>query len=189
LLNHLYRTNGGVNIHGPVLHSLASTDEGDRRSLFDLLSGRPLAALHGEVWVSGHASGPLVGGNLSMIAATCGTPWQLDARGALLFLEDVGEAPYRIDRMLQQLRDAGVFEGVAGLLLGTWDGCAAPSGAGWTLEDVLREAVDDLGVPVLAGLPFGHGARNHPLPIGAIATLDGARLVFPELPRLVDSSG
>ena len=98
------------------------------------------------------------------------------ADGAILCLEDVGEAPYRVDRMLQQLASAGVLDGVAGVALGTWEGCRPPEGADWTLEEVLREHLEPLGVPVVGGLPFGRGRDNAALPLGARATLADGRL-------------
>lgn len=156
-----------VMVHGPVLHSLADTDPDDRTHLFDLLAGRPTAPLTGTMWSAGDATGRIVGGNLTLLAATCGTPWQVRGRGTLLFLEEIGETPYRVDRLLTQLRDAGVFRGVRGVLLGTFTGCDAPRSATWSLDDVLREHLLPLGVPVLAGLPTGHGVRNRALPLGA----------------------
>lgn len=178
LLEAMRARTGAVGVHGPVLHSLAGTDPGDRQALFDLLAGRPTPALAGEAWRAGEATGPLVGGNLTLIAATCGTPWQVRSAGAILCLEDIGEQPYRVDRMLQQLLDAGVLDGVAGVALGTWEGCRAPDGADWSLDDVLRDVLLPLGVPVLAGLPFGHGDRNHPLPIGAVGRISGGALAW-----------
>lgn len=171
---------GCVSIHGPVVHSLPNTEPADRTRLFAMLRGEAAPPLEGTPWVFGNASGPVVGGNLSMIAATCGTPWQLDATGALLLLEDVGEAPYRIDRMLTQLRQAGVFNGVAGVLVGTWESCRVPETATWTLDDVLREHLVTLDVPVLAGLPIGHGAANAAVRIGGQARIAGNCVLFAE---------
>ncbi len=167
---------GAVGLHGPVVHSLLATRQEDRERLFHVLRGGHLEPLFGVPWVSGTATGPVVGGNLSMIAATCGTPWQLDATGALLLLEDVGEPPYRIDRMLTQLHQAGVFKGVAGVLVGSWDACRVPDGAVWALEDILREHLVALDVPVLGNLPIGHGAENAVVPIGGLAVIEGDTL-------------
>lgn len=173
---------GAVGLHGPVIHSLPGTTRLHRERLFASLRGDALAPLKGTPWVSGRVSGPIVGGNLSMIAATCGTPWQLDARGALLLLEDVGEPPYRIDRLLTQLRQAGVFRGVHGVLVGTWESCRVPDGSVWALEDILREHLVGLDVPVLGDLPIGHGADNAVVPIGGWATLDDDTLSFGRAP-------
>ncbi len=119
------------------------------------------------------ALGPLAGGCLSLLAAVAGTPWQPDLRGAVVFLEDVGEAPYRVDRLLWQVRAAGILDGIAGLALGQFTACDPPPGRpSRTLAAVLREHAEALGVPVLAGLPIGHGLRARAVPIGYRATLD-----------------
>jgi muramoyltetrapeptide carboxypeptidase len=119
------------------------------------------------------AVGPLAGGCLSLLAAVAGTPWQPDLRGAVVFLEDVGEAPYRVDRLLWQVRAAGILDGIAGLALGQFTACDPPPGRpSRTLAAVLREHAEALGVPVLAGLPIGHGPRARAVPIGYRATLD-----------------
>ena len=117
----------------------------------------------------GVAEGRLLGGNLAMLAALCGTPYQPNTRGAILFLEDVSEPLYRIDRMVTQLRLAGVFEGVAGIAVGDFPGGDEPDAG---LFDVFRDRLAPLGVPVLAGLPFGHGTENWTLPLGIPARLD-----------------
>lgn len=165
-------------VHGPVVHSLASTDPPSRDHLRALLAGRPVAPLAGRVLAPGRAQGPLVGGNLCMIAATCGTPFQLDASGAILVLEEIGEHPYKVDRLLQQLRDAGVLHGIVGVALGTFTGCEAPEGAGYALDDVLVDQLGDLGVPILADLPIGHGAANHAFVVRAPARIDDGALIL-----------
>ena len=175
LLN-LHARHGGRALHAPVVNSLATTSPDDVRALFSLLEGGAPTPLQGDVWRPGDISGRLVGGNLSLLAATCGTPWQVDGRDALIVLEEVGEAPYRIDRMLQQLRDAGVFDGAVGLALGGFDDCAPPKGADWTLDDVLRELTDGIGLPTVAHLPFGHGPRNLPLGLGRTGRLTAGGL-------------
>lgn len=137
--------------------------------------------------VAGVAEGPLIGGNLSLLAATCGTRYQPETSGAILFIEDVAEPLYRIDRMLTQLRLAGVLDDVAGIAIGEFtelersrregdvDSAAASGGRrvwGTTLPDLLRQIVRPLGVPVAGGLPFGHGSENWTLPLGVAARLD-----------------
>ena len=121
---------------------------------------------------TGAAEGPLVGGNLAVLAAACGTPFMPDTRGAILLLEDVGEAAYRIDRSLTQLAQAGVLDGLAGVALGTWTGCTATADA--TVDRVLEDHLDRLGVPVLAGLQLGHGVTQSVVVLGAAARLDAA---------------
>lgn len=114
----------------------------------------------------GTAEGPLVGGNLAMVAAVCGTPYQPDTRDAILFLEEIDEPPYRVDRMLTQIRLAGLLDHVAGIALGDFTP-GEPA-----VRDVLGDLLLPLGVPVLADLPFGHEYENWTLPVGVRARLD-----------------
>ncbi|HEY2407979.1 MAG TPA: LD-carboxypeptidase [Polyangiaceae bacterium] len=127
-----------------------------------------------EVWRAGSACGPLVGGNLTVLF-TCHAAGRLHLpRGAVLALEDVTESSYRIDRMLSALRAAGVLDLLAGIVVGDFTDCGAGQ-HGVPVRDVLMERLCGLGVPILAGLPFGHGRTNEPLCLGALATLDGTR--------------
>ncbi len=125
----------------------------------------------------GVAEGVLVGGNLSTLASLMGTPFEVDTRGAILFLEDVNEEPFRIDRMLCQLRLAGKLGSARGVLLGAFTNCVARAPReSLTLMQVIEEYFEDLGVPVLAGFPAGHIPQQATLPIGARVRLDaGAR--------------
>ena len=132
----------------------------------------------------GQASGRLLGGNLSVLTRLLGTPFMPDLSGAVLFIEDVSERPYRLDRMLTHLRLSGALRGLAGVLVGELEGCEEEkkdSGAPTAIE-VVRERLADLGVPVLGGYPAGHGAENHPLLLGTRVTLDATagRVVFEE---------
>lgn len=144
-----------------------------RRALDGTLRGplpvcRPPDPLRG-----GRASGPLCGGNLSLIAASLGTPWALNAKGKILFLEDVGEYIYRVDGMLTQLRGAGLFDDCAGVLLGDFtDVKPADPERSLTLRQLFRELILPAGKPVLSGLPCGHGLPTMALPLGARLTMD-----------------
>lgn len=120
----------------------------------------------------GRARGRLVGGCLSLLAATAGTQWQLEARGAVLFLEDVGEAAYRIDRMLTQIGQAGVLEGVVAVVVGEMVRCRVPRGEAWSLDDVFLDRLGTLEVPILAGFPAGHGRNEVVLPLGVEVEVD-----------------
>lgn len=127
--------------------------------------------------VPGRAEGRLVGGNLAMLAAVCGTPYQPDMHGAILFLEDVAEPLYRIDRMFAQLRLAGLLEGLAGVAVGEFTEMVDRvhrDGAGDepSLQGLLAEIFQPLDVPVVMDLPFGHGRHNWTLPLGTRARLD-----------------
>ncbi|HEY9523149.1 MAG TPA: LD-carboxypeptidase, partial [Thermopolyspora sp.] len=134
-----------------------------RAALFAGSAPEPIPGTHAIV--PGRAEGPLTGGNLCLLAALCGTPHAMRAEGRVVLLEDVGEAPYRIDRMLTQLLQAGCLDGVTGIALGTWVGCgdALP---------VLTERLAPLGVPVLAGLPIGHGTPQFSTWLGPHAVID-----------------
>ncbi|TMR94356.1 S66 peptidase family protein [Nonomuraea basaltis] len=117
------------------------------------------------VLAPGRAEGVLSGGNLSLLASMCGTRWQPSFAGKIAFLEDVGEEPYRIDRMLTQLLQAGAFDGVRGIALGSWVGCGDP-------YPVLRDRLGPLGVPILAGLPVGHGSPQMTVWLGRFGVID-----------------
>ncbi len=118
----------------------------------------------------GQAVGPVVGGNLTCLGAALGTPLRPRTRGSILLLEDVGEAAYRLDRVLTQLSQSGILRSVAGVLLGTFTDC--PPSGGLAVEAVLERHVGGLGVPVLAGLPLGHGPVQSALPLGVPCRLD-----------------
>ncbi len=121
----------------------------------------------------GRARGRLLGGNLTVLAHLMGTPWLPDFTGAILFLEDVDEGEYRIDRMLTQLALAGIFDRVAGVVFGTCSNCRGGMSYGnFTLTEVLDQQFGRLAVPVLSGLQFGHVAEQLSLPVGAMAELD-----------------
>jgi muramoyltetrapeptide carboxypeptidase len=119
---------------------------------------------------SGRATGVLLGGNLCLLSASVGTVDMPDLRGAILLLEEVAEPPYKVDRMLVHLRRAGALDGVAGVAIGQFTDCTD----GWptSIVDVLTEHLGGLGVPVLGGLPVGHGRDQLSLPLGVPATLD-----------------
>ncbi len=162
--------------HGPMLER---GDGLDPRALEDLvawLTGahEPPVALVGEPLAAGVAEGRLVGGSLTLSVASLGTSWEIDTEGAILLLEDVSESPYRIDRMLQQLRGAGKLEGLAGIGFGDFQSCLDPR-YGTHVDDVLAELAGSLGLPCVRALPFGHVDRNATWPFGGRATIDGHR--------------
>jgi muramoyltetrapeptide carboxypeptidase len=178
-----------VTFHGPIVLSRFTdyTQKHFRKALFDtqpigkvtnppesneLRPGHSLRTIR-----PGVASGPLIGGNLTLISNTIGTPYEIDTRGKIIFLEDVDEEPYSIDRMLTHLRLAGKFDGVAGVIFGECQDCrpkdykpssTIPYGLGEVLDNLLGE----LKVPVLYGLTIGHTDDQLTLPLGVTATLD-----------------
>ena len=170
---------GLVSFHGPHPEPdvTPATDTCFRRVLFEAAPAgilpMPVGAEHPATLLDGVAEGPLVGGNLSMLAATCGTPGAMSARGRIVFIEEVGEAGYRVDRMLTQLRLAGALEGALALALGQFTEIP-PYAHDRPMEQVLREAAQMLGIPAVLGLAFGHVRDNWTLPLGVRARLDAA---------------
>ena len=174
---------GVAAIHGPMVSDFGDLSEVDRESLFNLLEnpdpGEVLTGL--ETLVEGRARGPLLGGNLEVLTRLLGTPFQPDFEGAILFLEEVGEFPYRVDRLLTHLEMAGVFDSVAGVLIGDFTDCdeledgvvQPPSG-----RDVLLERLGGLAIPVALDGAFGHGDRKRSLPFGVPVELDAGRGVL-----------
>jgi muramoyltetrapeptide carboxypeptidase len=168
-----------VTFHGPMAASLPATSEEGRAAFREALTGASpvvLAPAGGHVVVAGQARGAVAGGNLALLAHLVGTPYFPQLAGRILVLEDVDEAPYRIDRMLWQLRLAGVLTRVAGVVLGSFERC----GAYEEIVGIAAAVVRPLGIPLVAGFPFGHGAVNFTLPLGleACLTTDPPRLSF-----------
>ena len=122
----------------------------------------------------GTARGRLLGGNMTIVSTLMGTPWMPDLRGAVLFLEDVNEAEYRVDRMFQQLRLAGVLDGLAGVVFGQCTSCAttAPDYGGFSIDQVVDQYLGALGIPAFTGANIGHVANQLSLPSGAEVELD-----------------
>jgi len=120
---------------------------------------------------AGKAQGYLTGGNLSLIVSTLGTPYEIDTCGKILCLEEVGESPYRIDRMLTQLRLAGKLQQAAGIVIATCADCDMDDPPGFTLAEVLTERLADLQIPILYQLYFGHTAEKLTLPLGVMARI------------------
>ncbi len=143
-------------------------------TFWSVLRGAPRVIGNLECRQPGTAQGPLVGGCLSLLVTLLGTPWVPDFQGALLVLEDVGEEPYRIDRMLTQCRLAGVFEGLAGLILGSFDRCRAKNPQDGTVEQVLNGVSGWVRGPVVAGFPYGHRHPRCIFPVGEQAYLEAA---------------
>ena len=126
-----------------------------------------------ETITKGKCRGELLGGNLSLLTALAGTPFALrNTKGKILFIEDVGEQPYRIDRMLTQLRQSVDMRQLAGIALGIFEDCNPKSNDTQSLVDVLKDRLGDLGIPVIYGLSFGHIRDQFTLPVGIEAELD-----------------
>ena len=124
----------------------------------------------------GIGTGRLAGGNLALVASLCGTPWAIDFRDAIVVLEDINEATYRVDRMLMQLRLSGTLDGCVGLAFGHFTNCVEHADDGSrALTDIVRACADVFGVPALLGIPVGHIDDQWTLPLGAVATLNATR--------------
>ncbi len=167
-------------IHGPLFTTLADEPKESIEHLLSVAQGRATGkALHGETLVKGNVRGRLIGGSLSLLTALAGTAFFPSFKDAIIFLEDVGEQPYRIDRMFAQLALAGAFKEAAGLALGAFSLCE-PRDQSYAFKDVLRELALRTGLPCVWNLPFGHVSPNFAVPFGALAELDGDRLVLCE---------
>lgn len=161
---------GWRSLHAPVLTQLGKQSPAVIERLFALLEGRSVAPLEGSRTItSGVAEGPLLGGNLSVFSRLIGTPWWNDLRGAVLLIEDVGEKPYRLDRMWTHLLLAELFEGVRGVVFGEFTGCDEKD---YSSGEVLDELARKLGVPCAAGFLIGHGDVNEAVTLGAPVRLD-----------------
>ena len=170
-------TEGIAGVHGSLLTTLSAESMLVQQRLFDWVEGRsPLAPLAGEGWGGGQATGLLLPGNLTVATHLLGTAIQPYLAGTILAIEDVGEAPYRIDRMLTQWRMSGAFSGVVGIAVGRFSQCTPPSDLpSFTVAEVLRDRLGDLGSPIVVGLNFGHDGDNAALPVGLPAKIDGDR--------------
>ena len=158
-------------LQGAIHGSTAGPDPQWERTV-RLLKGELVSPLKGRAVRAGVVRGPLVVTNLTVATHLIGTPWFPDLRGSILVLEDVGEAPYRVDRMLTQWRSSGVLRGLAGVATGrfSWKGEVEPGD--FSMDGILEERLSDLGIPLVMNLPLGHGLPNMALPLGAAATLD-----------------
>lgn len=174
LLTSITIRSGLVSFHGPVVTTLAKAPEITRNTLLGAISSdRPLEVqpANGVVIQAGRAQGPLIGGNLTTLCHLLGTPFEPRFKHRILLLEDRGEAIYRIDRMLFQMKLAGCFDGIAGLVLGSFEGCGSLDAVFQVFEEHFR----DISAPILAGFDVGHGHQNLTIPLGIDAVLDTDR--------------
>ncbi len=157
-------------LHGPVITSMAEAARETLDSLFTTLTiGTDGVNAEDPVIIrEGRAAGILSGGNLSTLNHLVGTRFQPDFSGCILFLEDIGEAPYKIDRMLSQMKMAGLFAGVKGVVLGSFENCGNVD----MIFEIVEEIFHEFTIPVMAGFEAGHGKVNHTLPFGVEALVD-----------------
>jgi muramoyltetrapeptide carboxypeptidase len=189
LLLHVFRAQCGfVTFHGPMVspnfgkYSSPVTSESFVRILgateppgrFDLRGVKALKA--------GHAEGVLTGGCLSLVCQTIGTSYEIGTEDSILFLEDINEPPYRIDRMLTYLKQIGKFDKVRAVLFGLMPDCHPSPHESYALEDVIRDVLGDLPCPILLDFPSGHGGTNITLPFGVRAAVEGTTLSVLDAP-------
>jgi muramoyltetrapeptide carboxypeptidase len=193
LLNPIQQKCGLVTFHGPMAGTFFRSNYCHYYFQKAVMSNKPLGLIvdpiPAELWnpkypplrvvlAEGSARGPLVGGCLTVVKQLMGTPWELDTEGKILFLEEVGEEPHSVDRYLTQMLSAGILQKAKGILVGECFKCE-PGGSGRrrlplnrSVEDVLRERLSGLGIPVLYGMRLGHGQDQCTLPIGVMAALE-----------------
>ncbi len=184
----IFQKTGLVTFHGPVAASeysdytkkhvenvLMKPSAPYKIALSDYNKAQASNLFKTEIITAGKARGQLVGGNLSLLSALAGTPFALrDMKGKILFIEDVGEQPYRIDRMLTQLRQSLDLRSLAGIALGIFEDCNPRAEGTQTLSEVIKDRLGDLGIPVFYGLSFGHIRDQFTLPVGIEAEFDTA---------------
>ena len=160
-----------VTYHGPLITTLGNSDQKTKDALTAALSSDEpieMKITKGVTLQSGSVSGPVLAGNLTTLCHLVGTPYEPSFKGHILLLEDRGEAPYRLDRMMSQMKLAGCFDGLAGLALGYFEGCGQEK----EIHRIVTDIFADHPLPILAGLEFGHGPSNMTLPIGLEDILD-----------------
>ncbi len=177
---------GFVTFHGPMVFSnavskwdayshasLLEAMEGPKEWLFKNPPGDELVCVS-----EGAGEGELVGGNLAILVAGIGTPYEVDTDGKIFFIEEVGESTYRVDRMLHQLLHAGKFKGVKGILLGDFTDCLQRNEKEHTVETLIDEILAPLGIPVIKNIRSGHGKPMATLPMGAWTRIDTQSLTI-----------
>ncbi len=177
----MYKRAGLVTFHGPTVTTLARADEASWQSMLHVMTQpHPLRLdlSQASIVQEGVASGVFLGGNLTTLSHLIGTPYMADLAGCLLLLEDTGEKPYRIDRMLTHLRMAGCLDTLAGLVLGTFDDCGAMA----EIEALVLHHFGGYQIPIVSEVSIGHGHCNLTVPLGLTAELDTYQgtLVFAE---------
>lgn len=185
LLVNLYQKSGVTTVHGPSVDSMSRVGESEsaRRSadmLFRLLCGETADPFEGvELFPlrrKAKVTAPLLVGNLSMFSALMGTPFEPRFAGHIVCIEELAERPFKVHRMLLQMKLAGKFKAVRAVVLGSFKDCVHPRGLGPGLQDVFDDIFRDQKIPVVAGAPFGHDEENRPLPLGVTAQLSSASL-------------
>ena len=164
-------------IHGPLITTLGSEPDWSKDRLKSILFGNCVPDIYGEPWGGGISKGRLIVGNLTVLTHLIGTEHLPSFKKSILIIEDIGEAPYRIDRMLTHLRLAGVLQQLSGLGFGSFTGCDDEKNVDksktFKLLDIFQDRTQDLKIPIVSSLPIGHCCGNASLPLGSQAILNG----------------
>ncbi|MDO6810547.1 LD-carboxypeptidase [Zobellia galactanivorans] len=201
LLNGIYQETGLVTFHGPVGSTLNDPYSIRQLEKVVMFPRAPLAIQNVELLnpelrtnpeferytiTEGIATGKLVGGSLTLINALIGTPHEIDFTDTIVCIEDVEEAPYRIDRMLTQLIEGSTFKKAAGILIGVCAGCnASTNPKSFSLKEVMLDRIRPLGIPAVYGMSFGHVENNFTFPIGITGKMDAAKMNLQLLEKAV----
>ncbi len=171
LLWAIYLKTGLIVFHGPMIKEFAGRERGNLNTLLEHISSGRIDSMdlsNGTVLREGNASGILLGGNLSLINCLTGTPYMPSLDDKILFIEERGESPYRIDRMLAHLKLSGALDNIKGLIAGNFIDCGEES----DINRLLLDWTSDIAVPVISKIDFGHGSKNITLPVGIHVVLD-----------------
>ena len=166
---------GHTFLHGPMLSTLKETDFQGRNSLYEYLLTGSLPSLQGRTLVSGTCQGTLIGGNLTCLCHTIGTPFEPKWEDSICFLEDCGEDIYRIDRMLTHLIECGALKRVAGIVTGSFVLKREAASERKTLDSMLKDRLSNLEKPVITDIPAGHSSKNMVLLLGKTYQIDGEK--------------
>ncbi|MGM0851182.1 MAG: S66 peptidase family protein [Bacillota bacterium] len=182
----IHQLTGLVTFHGPMLSSdiglsgVHALTKGSFEQLFrseDIEYTNKLSML--ETVVEGAASGPVVGGNLTLLVSTLGTPFEVDTKGKILFIEDIDEEPYKVDRMVNQLKMAGKFHDASGIIIGDFKNCVpVKRERSLTLDEVIKEHISSAGKPVLKGFHIGHSSPSIAIPLGSMGRMNTYNQTF-----------
>lgn len=176
LISSLIQKAGFCSVHGPNLVSLAKAGQETLDGFYRAVTGQlNEISIEGDQWLAkGKGSGPLLGGNLATLVHMIGTRFAPEFHNGILFIEDIGEPAYKIDRMLFQMKMAGLFDHIKGVVTGSFEGCANSD----YIPEILSEIFNGYQVPVCMGLDAGHGPVNLSLPMGVRVTLDSEKSVL-----------
>ncbi|MCK5504804.1 MAG: LD-carboxypeptidase, partial [Thermodesulfovibrionia bacterium] len=174
-----HKKTGLITFHGPVVTTLASIDKKSETSFFNILNGKAPELIKPskvKVLKTGKAKGVLLGGNLTTLVHMISTPYEIPWSKTILFIEDIGELPYRLDRFLTHLYQAKRLQKIKGLILGTFTNEERKESS--TLQKIVQERViglmKNIDIPILANFPSGHSRRNLTLPIGVEVDMDSS---------------